>query len=126
MIEYSLLFNLTAVSTATMYSRYTQFNGNQVVVACISAGVALLTFVMVLAYHIYIKECITSSRTCKNTALCKHYSECRHPNEQEMTNIPAAEHLEEAEGEEKPPEAKLRPLELRFNKDHEPVLAYCD
>ena len=124
-LEYSFLFNLTAVSTATMYSRYTQFNGNQVVVACISTGIAFLTFVMVLAYHIY-KECITSSRTCKNTALCKHYSECHHPNEQEMTNIPAAEHLEEAEGEEKPPEAKLQPLVLRFDKDREPVLAYCD
>ena len=124
-LEYSLLFNLTAVSAATMYSRYTQFNGNQVVVVCISAGIALLTFVLVLAYHIY-KQCTTSSRTCKNIVRCNHCSECCHPNEQEMTNISAAEHSEEAEGDEETPEAKIRPLVLRFNEYREPVLTYDD
>ena len=124
-LEYSLLFNLTAVSAATMYSRYTQFNGNQVVVACISAGIAFLTFVLVLAYHIY-KQCSISSRTCMNIVCCNHCSECCHPNEQEMTNISEAEHSEEAEGNEEPPEAKIRPLVMQFNEYREPVLTYDD
>lgn len=43
-----------------------------------------------------------------------------------MTNISAAEHSEEAEGDEEPPEAKIRPLIMRFNEHREPVLTYDD
>ena len=120
LLEYSFLFNLSAVSVATFYSRYTQFSSNQAVVVCVSAGTALLTFSGILVYHLY--QCVTNSQAWKSASL--RFSRRHFPlNDRELVNI-AAEGSDEEE--EEPSQAEIRPLILQFDEYREPVLAYED
>ena len=66
LLEYSLLLNLSAVSVATFYCRYTQFSCNQAVVVYISVGTALITFVGIMVYHLY--KCTINSRAWKTVS----------------------------------------------------------
>ena len=125
-LDYTLLLNLSAVSAITLYSRYdTQLN--QVVVICVSAGITLLTFVLILIYHLY--RCTTSSTAWK-TISGRLFRRCLPRNGQQhfplndlqLVNV-VAKH---AENEEAAPQVEIRPLVLEFNKYREPVLAYDD
>ena len=103
-LDYTLLLNLSAISTITLYSRYdTQLN--QVVIVYISVGITLLTFVSILIYHLY--QCTTTSKAWKT--ISGRLSR-RHP----------------SLNEEAPPQAEIRPLVLQFSDYREPVLAFDD
>ena len=113
LLEYSLLLNLSAVSVATFYCRYTQFSGNQAVVVYVSVGTVLITFVLIMAYHLY--QCTINSRPWKTVS-----DQVTHKNNDcELVNI-AVESSDEEE------EAEIRPLMLQFNEYREPVLSYDD
>ena len=118
LLEYSLLLNLSAVSVATFYCRYTQFSGNQAVVVYISVGTALITFVMIMAYHLY--QCTINSRAWKTVS----DQVAQRSNNHELVTI-AAESSDEEE-EEEPSQAEIRPLMLQFDEYREPVLSYDD
>ena len=120
LLEYSLLLNLSAVSVATIYCRYTQFSGNQVVMVYISVGTALLTFFGIMAYHLYQCTCTINSRPWKNIS----DRVTQRSSDRELVNI-AVEGSDEEE-EEEPAQAEIRPLMLQFNEYREPVLVYDD
>ena len=117
LLEYSLLLNLSAVSAATFYCRDSQLSGNQAVVVYISVGTALITFVMIMVYHLY--WCTTNSRAWKTVSdrVTQRSSDC------ELVNIAVESSDEE---EEEPAQAEIRPLMLQFDEYREPVLAYDD
>jgi len=122
LLEYSFLLNLSAVSVATFYSRYTQFNGNQLVVICISVGTAFLTFAGILVYHLY--QCATNSRAWKCISNRFINQQRQFPlNDRELVHI-AAEGSDEEE--EEPAQAEIQPLILYFDEYCEPVLGYED
>ena len=123
LLEYSLLLNLSAVSVATFYCRYTQFNCNQAVVVYISVGTALLTFVTIMVYHLY--QCTIYSRELVNITAWKTVSDrvAQRNNNRELVNITAESSDKE---EEEPVQAEIRPLMLQFNEYREPVLVYGD
>jgi len=103
-LDYTLLLNLSAISAITLYSRYdTQLS--QVVIVYISVGITLLTFVLILIYHLY--QCTTTSKAWKT--ISSQLSR-RHP----------------SPNEEAPPQAEIHPLVLQFNDYREPVLAFDD
>ena len=116
LLEYSLLLNLSATSFATFYCRDPQFSGNQTVVVYISVGIALITFVMILVYHLC--QCTINSRAWKTVSdkITQRSSDC------ELVNIAA----ESSDEEEEPAQAEIRPLVLQFDKYREPVLVYDD
>ena len=116
LLEYSLLLNLSAVSVATFYCRYTQFSGNQAVVVYISVGTALITFVGIMAYHLY--QCIINSRAWKNIS----DQVTQRSSDRELVNIVS----ESSDEEEEPAQSEIRPLMLQFNEYREPVLVYDD
>ena len=116
-LEYSLLLNLSAVSVATFYCRDPQFSGNQAVVLYISVGTALVTFVGILAYHLY--QCTINSRAWMTVS----DQITQRNSHRELVNITAESSDEE---EEEPAQAEERPLILQFNEYREPVLAYDD
>ena len=118
LLEYSLLLNLSAVSVATFYCRYTQFSCNEAVVVYISVGIALITFVGIFVYHLC--QCTINSRAWKTVS-----DQVTHKNnDRELVNI-AVEGSDEEE-EEEPAQAEIRPLMLEFNEYREPVLVYDD
>ena len=116
LLEYSLLLNLSATSFATFYCCDPQFSGNQTVVVYISVGIALITFVMILVYHLC--QCTINSRAWKTVSdkITQRSSDC------ELVNIAA----ESSDEEEEPAQAEIRPLVLQFDKYREPVLVYDD
>ena len=118
LLEYSLLLNLGAVSVATFYCHDPQLSGNQAVVAYISVGIAFITFVMILVYHLY--QCTINSRAWKTVS----DRVTQRSNNRELVNI-AVEGSDEEE-EEEPAQAEIRPLMLQFNEYREPVLVYDD
>ena len=118
LLEYSLLFNLSTVSVATFYCRYTQFSGNQAVVVYISVGTALVTFFGIMAYHLY--QCTINSRAWKNIS----DQVTQRSSDRELVNI-VAESSDEEEKEE-PSHAEIRPLMLQFDENRVPVLVYDD
>jgi len=110
------------MSVATFYSRYTQFNGNQLVVICISVGTAFLTFAGILVYHLY--QCATNSRAWKCISNRFINQQRQFPlNDRELVHI-AAEGSDEEE--EEPAQAEIQPLILYFDEYREPVLGYED
>ena len=117
LLEYSLLLNLSAVSVATFYCRYTQFSCNHTVVVYISVGTAFITFVGIMAYHLY--QCIINSRAWKNIS----DRVTQRSSDRELVNIVAESSDEE---EEEPAQSEIRPLMLEFNEYREPVLVYDD
>ena len=117
-LEYSLLLNLSAVSVATFYCRYTQFSGNQALVVYISVGTAFITFIGIMAYHLC--QCTINSRAWKNVS----DRVTQRSSDRELVNI-VAESSDEEE-EEEPAQSEIRPLMLQFNKYREPVLVYDD
>ena len=117
LLEYSLLLNLSAVSVATFYCRDPQLSGNQAVVVYISVGIAFLTFVMILIYHLY--QCTINSRAWKTVS----DRVTRRNNDRKLVNIVAESSDEE---EEEPAQAEIQPLMLQFDKYREPVLVYDD
>ena len=118
LLEYSLLLNLSAVSAATFYCRDSQLSGNQAVVVYISVGTALITFVMIMVYHLY--KCTINSRPWKIISdRVTHKS-----NNRELVTIAAES--SDGEEEEAPSQAEIRPLMLQFDEYREPVLAYYD
>ena len=117
LLEYSLLLNLSAVSAATFYCRDPQLSGNQAVVVYISVGTALITFVMIMVYHLY--QCTIYSRVLKTVS-----DRVTHKNnDHELVNIAAESSDKE---EEEPAQAKIRPLMLQFDEYREPLLSYGD
>ena len=112
-----MLLNLSAVSIATFYCRDPQFSGNQTVVVYISVGVALLTFVMILVYHLH--QCTINSRAWKTVS----DKITQRSVNRELVNIAAESSDEE---EEEPVQAEIRSLMLQFDKYREPVLVYDD
>ena len=117
LLEYSLLLNLSAVSIATFYCRYTQFSGNQAVVVYISVGTALITFVMIMVYHLY--QCTINSRPWKTVS----DQVTQRSNDHELVNF-AVESSDR--GVEEPAQVEIRPLMLQFDEYREPVLSYDD
>ena len=117
LLEYSLLLNLSAVSVATFYCRYTQFSCKQAVVVYISVGAALITFVTIMVYHLY--QCTINSRVWKSVS----DQVAQRNNNRELVNITAESSDKE---EEEPVQAEIRPLMLQFNEYSEPVLVYGD
>ena len=112
-----MLLNLSAVSVATFYCRDPQLSGNQAVVVYISVGIAFITFVLIMAYHLY--QCTINSRAWKTVSdRVIHKS-----NNCELVTIAAESSDEE---EEEPAQAEIRPLMLQFDEYREPVLAYDD
>ena len=95
-----------------------QSSGNQTVVVYISVGTALITFVAILAYHLY--QCTINLRAWKTVS---DRVTQRNTN-RELVNV-AAESSDEEE-EEEPAQAEIRPLVLQFNEYREPVLVYDD
>ena len=115
LLEYSLLLNLSAISAATFYCRDSQLSGNQAVVVYISVGIALITFVTIMVYHLY--KYTISSRAWKTVSdRITHKS-----NNRELVTTAA-----ESSDEEEPAQAEIRPLMLQFDEYREPVLAYDD
>ena len=115
-LEYSLLLNLSAVSAATFYCRDPQLSGNQAVVVYISVGIAFLTFVMILIYHLY--QCTINSRAWKTVS----DRVTQRSSDRELVNIAGSDEEEE----EEPAQAEIRPLMLQFDEYREPVLSYDD
>ena len=105
-LESLSFFNLSVLSQATLY--VSKAGGNQTALVCISVGIAFLTFVTILLYH------MTFTRAWKRLMeWCSQRK--KHCETREM-----AEMVTSGEQVVQPP---VRTVELRFDQYREPLLA---
>ena len=122
-LEASSFLNLSILSAATLYVQLA--GGNQVAITSTSTGIACVTFVGILIYHIH--SSITNSMYWRSlkaslSQFFKTRNTISHELEPSATGTENSPNDSDSEDRRMEPHARVRPLRLTFDTDDVPVL----